>query len=83
MYGKHCLVCSRKCRTCKVHKKLDSVEPLLKDTVNEGHNINGLHTKDKFDHQMDFAIVLTHVLSLKSGGSLYSEQNGCYQCVLY
>ena len=73
---------SRKCRTCKVHKNLDSVEPLLKDTVN-GHNMNYLHTKDKFDHQMDFAIVLTHVLSLKSGGSLYSEQYDCYQRVLY
>ena len=55
----------------------------LKDTINEGHNRNDLHTKDKFDHQIDFAIVLTHVSSLKSGRSLYSEQNGWYQHVLY
>ena len=37
-------------QTCKL-RKIFTVDPLLKDTVNEGHNRNDLHTKDKFNHQ--------------------------------
>ncbi len=35
-------------RICNAMLRSDTVEPLIKDTLNKGHNINNLRTKDKF-----------------------------------
>ena len=61
-----------------------TVEPLLKDTPNEGHHRNYLLKKDTSKApKIDFPILPIHFLPLKSGQPLYSGQNSWSQCVLY
>ena len=50
MYGKNFCVCPANLEDVKYIRK-SQLYCYLKDTVNEGHIRNDLHTKDKFDHQ--------------------------------
>ena len=61
-----------------------TVEPLLKDTPNEGHYTNDLPTKDTFGGTKNGLSYGVNTFSpLKSGQPLYSGQISWSQCVLY